>query len=208
MRMFGASALRVCLLCAVAGSASAGCKVDVVFQHAPKHTNHFEQVLARAENGDPTAQFQAAVALETGEGTAQDYAAAVKWYRRAADAGSAAAQNNLGGMYLRGLGVAQDDREALGWYSRAAGEGYLPAENNVGFMKAAGRGTQADDEDAVRWYRRAAEKGYAPAQANLAFMYSMRRAAGWVSLSSACLRLRRLSQKFLPQRAQRYTEQI
>ena len=74
MRMFGASALRVCLLCAVAGSASAGCKVDVVFQHAPKHTNHFEQVLARAENGDPTAQFQAAVALETGEGTAQDYA--------------------------------------------------------------------------------------------------------------------------------------
>src|SRR5258707_1018233 len=102
MRKFGASLLLVCLSCAVAGSALAGCKVDVVFQHAPKRTHHFEQILARAEDGDPTARFQAAVAFETGEGTAQDYAAAVKWYRRAADAGSAAAQNNLGGMYLRG----------------------------------------------------------------------------------------------------------
>src|SRR5215475_14817738 len=163
MRRFGALLFLVWLLCVAAGVSAAACKVDVVFQHAPKRVNHFEQILERAEAGDRNAQFQAGIAFETGEGAGRDYSAAAKWYRRAADAGSVAAQNNLGGMFLRGLGLAQDDGEALRWYSRAAGEGYLPAENNVGFMKAAGRGTPVDDAGAVRWYQRAAEKGYAPA---------------------------------------------
>src|SRR4029077_9215497 len=117
MRKFVALPFLVCQLCVLAGLSVAGCKVDVIFQHAPKRTNHFEQTLTRAEAGDRTAQFQSAVAYETGEGAPQDYAGAVKWYRRAANAGSAAAQNNLGGMFLRGLGVTQDDAEALRWYS-------------------------------------------------------------------------------------------
>src|SRR5262249_38160990 len=171
MRKFVELLFLVCLLCVAEGVSAAGCRVDVVFQHAPKRANHFDKILERAEAGDAAAQFQAGVAFETGEGAQQDDAAAVKWYRRAADAGSVAAQNNLGGMFLRGLGVTQDDGEALRWYSRAAGEGYLPAENNVGFMKACGRGTPPDNEEAVRWYRKTTEKSYAPAEANLAFMY-------------------------------------
>ena len=41
---------------------------------------------------------------------------AVKWYRKAADQGFAAAQYNLGGMYYRGEGVAKDEVEAVKWY--------------------------------------------------------------------------------------------
>ena len=50
----------------------------------------------------------------------QDYAAAVKWYRRAAEQGHASAQFNLGVMYDGGQGVLQDYAAAVKWYRRAA----------------------------------------------------------------------------------------
>jgi hypothetical protein len=59
-------------------SAAPACSVNVVFQHAPQSTRDFEHVLAKAEAGDRAAQFQAGLALETGTGTEQDYAEAVK----------------------------------------------------------------------------------------------------------------------------------
>jgi TPR repeat protein len=40
--------------------------------------------------------------------TAQDYAEAVKWYRKAAEQGDVKAQSNLGVMYASGQGVKQD----------------------------------------------------------------------------------------------------
>jgi TPR repeat protein len=42
----------------------------------------------------------------------QDYAEAVKWFRKAADQGSANGQHNLGTMYQFGQGVRQDNAEA------------------------------------------------------------------------------------------------
>ena len=48
-----------------------------------------------------------------GKGVPQDYAEAVKWYRRAAEQGDAYAQNNLGLMYANGKGVPQDYAEAV-----------------------------------------------------------------------------------------------
>ena len=53
-------------------------------------------------------------------GVSQDYAEALKWYRKAADQGLALAQNNLGVLYSRGDGVAQDDGEAYFWFNLAA----------------------------------------------------------------------------------------
>ena len=50
-------------------------------------------------------------------GVAQDYNEAVKWYRKSAEQGTAAAQSNLGRMYDEGLGVVQDYTEAVKWVS-------------------------------------------------------------------------------------------
>ena len=58
-----------------------------------------------------------------GQGVPQDYAEAVKWYRKAADQGYAAAQTNLGLMYAHGQGVPQDYVEAVKWYRKAADQG-------------------------------------------------------------------------------------
>jgi TPR repeat protein len=60
---------------------------------------------------------------DSGRGVAQDYAEAVKWYRRAAEQGDAGAQHNLGLMYDKGRGVAQDYVQAHKWLNFAATKG-------------------------------------------------------------------------------------
>jgi TPR repeat protein len=59
----------------------------------------------------------------------QDLAEAARWYRKAADRGSAVAQNNLGVLYAEGKGVRQDMAEADFWFALAAG---APAGANQG----------------------------------------------------------------------------
>jgi TPR repeat protein len=58
--------------------------------------------------------------LDKGQGVAQDYAEAVKWYRKAAEQHLAWAQFNLGLCYAKSDGVKQDYVEAYAWYDLAA----------------------------------------------------------------------------------------
>jgi hypothetical protein len=60
------------------------------------------------------------VAYEKGQGVAQDYREAVKWYRLAAARGNELAQVNLGVMYTKGKGVGQDFVRAHMWFNLAA----------------------------------------------------------------------------------------
>ena len=62
-----------------------------------------------------------------GHGVPLDYAESAKWYRKAAEQGSVAAQNNLGVAYVWGFGVPQDNVEAYTWFSMAADQGFLGA---------------------------------------------------------------------------------
>ena len=87
--------------------------------------------------------------VRAGQGVAQDYAEAVKWYRKAADQGFAPAQFNLGLMYAQGLGVAQDKSFAHMWLSLAAAQGLV----------AAGRPRQVGRQYDARPDRRGAADG-------------------------------------------------
>jgi S1-C subfamily serine protease len=66
----------------------------------------------------------------TGEGVVKDSAEAVKWYRKAADQGNAAAQDNLGVMYASGEGVPKDLVEGLAWFNIAAASGSANSVKN------------------------------------------------------------------------------
>ena len=55
-----------------------------------------------------------------GQGVAQDYAEAMKWYRLAADQRHAQAQYNLGLAYARGEGASPDYVSAHMWFNLAA----------------------------------------------------------------------------------------
>ena len=54
------------------------------------------------------------------QGVPQNYAEAVKWYRKAAEQGFAEAQYNLGKMYHTGQGVPKDYVLAHMWFNLAA----------------------------------------------------------------------------------------
>jgi len=58
-----------------------------------------------------------------GWGVPQDFAEAVKWYRLAANQGTAKAQAILGAMYADGQGVPQDYVQAHMWLNLAAAQG-------------------------------------------------------------------------------------
>jgi len=66
------------------------------------------------------AQHNLANRFESGQGVAQNYAEAVKWYRLAANQKHPMAQANLGVMYERGHGVRQDFVQAQMWFILSA----------------------------------------------------------------------------------------
>jgi TPR repeat protein len=102
-----------------------------------------------------------------GAGTNQDFAEAMKWFRKAADLGNGAAMNLIGGHYFFGLGVAKDYAEALKWYRRAADAGSTAAMNHLSEMYTYGRGVTQDHAEAMRWYEKAAAAGNQDARHNL-----------------------------------------
>src|SRR5437016_4624152 len=97
---------------------------------------------ARAAQGDPKAQSKLASIYYYGKGVPQDYAEALRWYRKAADQGYAEAQYSLGTLYYYGKGVPQDYGETARWYRKAANQGYKEAQFQVGEMYCHGRGVQ------------------------------------------------------------------
>jgi hypothetical protein len=125
-----------------------------------------------AEQGDAAAQVYLGSMYYEGEGVKQDYAEAVKWFRKAAEQGHAEAQYNLAVRYAKGEGVQQDDAEALKWCSKAAEQGCAEAQYNLGFIYYNGQGVQQDYAEASKWFRKAAEQGHASAQFNLAVRYA------------------------------------
>ncbi len=115
--------------------------------------------------------FELGIKYDFGKGVPVDYKEAVRWYRKAAEAGHAVAQYNLGICYANGQGVTQDYSEAVKWYRKAAEAGYAAAQNNLGYRYENGLGVSKDIKEAVKWYHKAAESGDANAQCNLATCY-------------------------------------
>ncbi len=87
-----------------------------------------------AEPTDATAQYNLGVRYQRGQGVPQDYAEAMKWFRKAADQGNSEAQFNLGVMYADGQGVPQDHAAATTWYRKAADQGDADAQVNLGLI--------------------------------------------------------------------------
>ena len=99
----------------------------------------------------PDAQYNLALMYGGGEGVAQDWAAAARWYRVAAAQNYAGAQHNLGVLHESGLGVAQDRAEAARLYQLAAAQGYTRAQVNLGGMYAYGEGVAQDKVAGYMW---------------------------------------------------------
>lgn len=85
--------------------------------------------LPAAQKGDPAAQTYVGEIFERGLAGKPDYAAAVQWYRRAADQHYARAQIALGALVEQGLGTPRDPVAAERLFREAAG---LPPDLPMG----------------------------------------------------------------------------
>ena len=102
-----------------------------------------------------------------GNNVPQDDAEAIKWYRKSAELGHAAAQYRLAFMYYCGSGVQENLTEAVRWYRKAADQGHAFAQHAIGECYSEGTGVLKNDEEAAKWYRKAAEQGHVDAQNDL-----------------------------------------
>ena len=90
----------------------------------------------------------------------KEFPKAAEWYRKAAELGSANAQNYLGVMYYDGKGVERDYDEAVKWYRKAANQSHKWGEYNMGRMYEEGRGVgNKDYKMAMEWYQKALNHG-------------------------------------------------
>ncbi len=152
-----------------------------------------EGLRAKAEGGVPQAQKDLGSAYVKGQGVAQSYVEAAKWYLKAAGQGNAGAQAAIGELYQAGQGVPQDVAEAAKWYRRAAEQGLAAAQYSLAVLYVMGKGVKQSTPEALKWYRLAADQGDALAQYNLGMRYYEGSGVGadpvesyaWLSLAGA-----------------------
>lgn len=125
---------------------------------------HNAELMRRAEEGDPVAQYEYARRLLTGQkGVAPDAVRAAETLQPAAVSGYAPAQALLALCYERGLGVPKSPTEAHRLYTMAAEQGSVPACRAL-VAQELRAGKRAD---ALRWLRSMAEQGNPAAQLQL-----------------------------------------
>ena len=105
------------------------------------------------------AEFHLGWIYYQGLGVPQDYAEAMRRYRKAAAQDHIGAQFHLGWMYHHGEGVAHDYAKAMRWYRKAAKQGNSPAQFVLGLMYYHGLGVPHDFVQAHMWFNLAAAQG-------------------------------------------------
>ncbi len=129
------------LVLATAGSANAGPVEDAATAlETLDYKTAFGLLLPLAEHGNASVQFNLGLMYFNGQGTQQDYAMAMKWFRLSAGQGGADAMFSLGLMYYNGFGVPQDYAAAKEWFGVAAEQGNAEAQTNLGWMYDMGYG--------------------------------------------------------------------
>lgn len=114
-----------------------------------------------AEQGSLEAQARLAEAYYFGESGLVTKSAekAAPWALKAAEAGSAWAQNLVGNMKEHGLGLPRDPTGAVSFFRKAAAQGDAKAQANLGRLLHSGPDVPLDRAEAYYWLRASADQG-------------------------------------------------
>ena len=105
-----------------------------------------------------------------GHGVTKNLATCASWYRKAAEAGSADGQHNLGLCYYKGKGVTKNLRVAVSWYQKSANQDNVDAIRRLGTMMVKGEGGAKQVSKGAALWERAAAMNDQKSQANLQLM--------------------------------------
>jgi len=208
------AALILIVLLLMAGPANAEPFEDATkAYHSGDYETAYRFIKPLAEGGLPEAQLNLGLMYEKGQGVPQDYAEALKWYRKAAEQGNAKAvmwyrkaaeqgnaeaQFGLGHMYDERLGVPQDYAEAAKWYRRAAEQGFAEAQTNLGIMYFTGQGVPKDYVLAHMWFNRATSRYPASEISKRKRAENFRNVAASKMTSAQIAEAQRLAQEWKP----------
>ncbi len=127
-------------------------------------------LLARAQAGDPAAQFDLAAHYAEDFSAKDNLALAAQWYERAAQQGHAVAEYRLASLFEKGHGVTKDLERAKDLYQRAAEKGNIRAMHNLGVLAAEGSDGKPNYTSAALWFSKAAGYGIKDSQYNFAVL--------------------------------------
>ena len=141
-------------------------RIEAASQGAPsaKVSDALTALIKKAGTGDASAQVELGRAYYTGKGAPKDLDKAKLWFSKAAAAGSAVAQLNLGNYYKE---QANDDERAADYWEMAADQHLPQAEYALGCAYEENRGRDEDLRAALDYFRRAAVGGCIPAALRL-----------------------------------------
>jgi serine/threonine-protein kinase len=140
---------------------------------AKRHAKQFAEGLALLRRAGDLGYARAMLALgeiysQDGEGHIHDEQEAMRWYRKAAEAGDRDGMLNVGGFYDAGIGAPESDELAVEWYRRAADRGSPQATYDLARKYESGRGVPRDLARACELYQRSARMGDSDAKNRLA----------------------------------------
>jgi hypothetical protein len=153
MKFFSALMLSLSFLLVFSPQSSFGGDPDLKTKMTEAYS---EELIAKAEAGDPYAQFSLATCYSAGNGVLKNKKEALKWYRMAAEQGLDQAQYLLGLFYAQGTFGIKSDAESLKWTRKAAEQGHSGAQYDLGNRYYSGIGVFKNMKEAVEWYRKAA----------------------------------------------------
>ena len=108
---------------------------------------------------DENAQTAAWVSQGIADEEKEDYSNAGLLFRKAASAGNAAGEGQLGALYLAGLGVNKDINLGVQWTRKGAGAGNAYSQMAMAGLYRKGLGVDRDYHQEFSWYKRAADQG-------------------------------------------------
>jgi len=123
-----------------------------------------------ADSGDIEPQYKLGFHYYFGQGVAQSYRKAIRYWKLAANAkpGHVQAQYLLGYCYLCGqAGLRQNQKKAVRYLKLAAKQGYADAQNGLGNCYRYSMGLSRDLDKARYWYTQAIKTGSAESKSNL-----------------------------------------
>lgn len=141
---------------------------------ARNDADRFRLVSANAKRGKPWALQKLGMYHKDGIGTKKNMVEAIKYFRRAAEAGYREAHHELAECYRFGKGMKVDLDEAAKWYEKSAASGFALSQYQLGNIlngHAGKSNVPVDLKRAFQLLMAAAEQDFDPAQCDVAYAY-------------------------------------
>lgn len=156
-----------------------------------------EQILVTAKSDTRDDSYRQAIELAAKDDKVRATKPYVDLMMKAAQAGHARAQTNIGYAYASGEGITRDPKEAVRWFRLAAAQGDVVAMDDLGYAYLTGDGITKSTPEAINWYTQAADKGYGPSQVSLSDIYGGDSNQANLPLAIAWRRIAMLSEEYM-----------